>query len=66
MVIWRLQTGHALAVYTLCRPVQRLGDHVREKPLRLLARVTDWLTSVLDADPATSGCWRPTRCATST
>ena len=54
IVVYRKQTGHAHAVYTLRRPVFR-GEKARPFPLAVLARCSEWLIGALHADAGFTG-----------
>ena len=54
MAVYRKLTGHAHGVWILQRPVLR-GPTTRPKPLQVLARIAEWMTEALEADPRYRG-----------
>ena len=52
--VYRRRSGHALAAYTLRRPVLR-GKKAKPKPLSALARISEWLAIELRADAGYTG-----------
>ena len=53
-VVQRSSTGGAHGVWTLARPVLR-GAEARERPLKLLARATEYMAQVVGADAGYTG-----------
>ena len=54
VVIYRKQSGHAHAVFSLRKPVFR-GERARPFPLAVLARCSEWLLAALHADAGFTG-----------
>ena len=54
LVIWRIASGHAAAVYTLRHRVFT-GENARLTPMAALGRASEWLRERLQADPGFVG-----------